>query len=269
MADNESPFASPAELVQTMLDLTPSEVFELDRIEPDGTTKTWQVRVCMLRLEVERQGMIAAQKYARAHGENPTENGDLYREEQAVEIVVRSVCHVDEETRPDGTRFYRRWFVNADQVRASLTSNELAALLNFYQVVKSKFGHLYALDDISIEQWVSRLGDELMGPYFLSRLDSAHWGDAVLAVARWAREQAEIHGHPLPSLQPTSASDPSISDPGTGSSGPLPGARLKDKPSPSIPSDRSLTQPEAARLSEELFGPKQPPDLPKAPPKKK
>lgn len=250
--------ATPEELINSALDLTPSSIFELDRIQPDGSIKTWKVRVCLLRAQAEREGMIAAQAYARKYGENPADHGDIYREEQAVEIVMRSACRLEPEDREDGTRFYRRWFLSADSVRSVLTANELAALINFYQVVKSRFGVLSALDDQSIEDWAVRLSDEMLGPYFLSRLDSAHWGDALLAVARFCRDRLEEAGSPLPSLLASSESALSNLPPSIGLSGVLPGARSSEASQPSIPSDRSLTQQEADHLARELFGPKPP-----------
>lgn len=210
--------ADASELVQGLLSPAPSEAFSIFRPQPDGTTKEFPIRVRLLRAEENIAALAESQAYARKMGEISKDYGEIYRESQAYEVAARCACHPDEKERPDGTKYYRQLFVDAKQVRESLTENEVAAILNCYEVVKARYRCLEDFDAEGIDTWAARLSDDLLGQFFLSQLDSGAWPALLLSLAREVRLLREATGHPLPSSLGISESDPESSESGTSGS---------------------------------------------------
>lgn len=202
-----------AAMVGTLLDVAPGQEFVLRRFRGDGEPVDVRVRVQLLRTDENHAALIAAQKYAQERGELKG-YGDVYREAQAVEVLVRAVRHPTKQTREDGTQHYRPLYVSAAQLRQSLTEPEMARLLNAYEIVKSKFGDFEALSDDQLDAVIEKLANGFTGPHFLARLDSARWPDLMMAMARRA-EQHRAAFRTLSGSLSGSESDPETSDGGT------------------------------------------------------
>src|SRR3990167_89097 len=110
--------ADANELALTLFDLAPSDVFDFERILPDGSRKRMPIRVKLLRIEENHQAILAAQRYAKERGELK-EYGDIYREGQACEVLWRALCHVEKRTIPQGHDYYAPLFTSAKQLRES------------------------------------------------------------------------------------------------------------------------------------------------------
>lgn len=234
-----------AELVSGLMAPSPSAPFVISRIGNDGKRTEHQLRVRVLRASENIACISAAQKFAKANGELGKEYGDVYREAQAHEILTRALCMSQERERSDGTRYYPPVFVTSDQLRDSFTENEIALSLNAYEVVKAQFSCIESWAPEELDLWAARLSDTLLGPFFLSGLDSSHWPAALLSLAQEVRALRESLGRPLPSLRDSSESSLESSESGTGGSTSSPSAVLSGLPG-EVPSQTLLSR-EAAR----------------------
>jgi len=243
----------PEDLIRTLLDGAPSKVFDFTKVLPSGERATTKIRVQVLRAAENITALKDSQDYAKDTGERDGYN-DIYREAQAHEVLTRCLRHVDKSQRPDGSEHYPPLFTDSRQLRASFNELELAALLNCYQITKSEFGSLEALDEHDAETWIARLSDPLRGPFFLSQLDSLHWPGLIVLLAGIARDLCQSVGHPLPSLDDTSDSSLTSSTADTGSLQSPPTASSTDgEPVTDIGPDKILTREEArARVAEVL-----------------
>lgn len=243
-------------LVRSLFDVAPGEDFTLRRY--DGTEwKEIPIRVEVLSVEQNHEVLIAAQRYAKERGEVSTDYGDIYKEAQAVELLVRCLKHPDKKvTRQDGTEYYRRMFVDAKQVRTSMTEREMALCVNYYEIVRAKFGPIESFGTANWEIWAARLSDPLLGEYFLGRSDSSQWPELAITMAQEVRALREELGRPLPSWQDSLESDPSSSEPATGSSSTPPSAQSSEGAALPIPSDRLLNTQEARELGDQIHKPK-------------
>jgi len=225
----------------------PSEIFDIERTLGTGEVVASQVRVQLLTAEDDIEALRDAQQTARDHKET-TEYGDIYREAQAHEVLVRALRGVEQETLPDGKKYYPPLFVGTAHLRRSFTAAELAVLLNCYQIVKATFSPLETLGEESAETWIARFSDPLRGPFYLSRLDSLHWPGLIALLAQVSRDLLSAAGHELPSLDPTSASIPDASTSDTGSSGKPLSASSTSDPEVAIPTGELLTKEKAAAI---------------------
>lgn len=221
-------------LVSNLLEGGPTLPWTLKRKLPNGTTAEIHYRMQLLRAEESMAAIKAAQDTAKERGELQG-YGDIYKEAQAHEVLVRAMRHTELRNRDDGTSYYPPVFVETRQLRASLTELEMAALLNAYEITKSTFAVVEGLEAHDIESWIARLSDPLRGPFHLSGLDSHHWPSLILLLAATARDLYQELGRELPSSEPSSASDPESSTDSTGSSG--------SPPSASITSDVTIGDP--------------------------
>ena len=239
--------ATPDELVSSLLDGAPGEVFDFIKTKADGTRVVVPIRVELLRIEQNHEAIQASQEYAK--GRELGGYGDIYREAQAIEVVTRALRHVNKLTRADGTEFYPRRFTDSRQVRASFTEPELAVLLNCYQIVKSKHGALNGIEEgVDAESWIAKLGDPLRGPFFLSQLDSLHWPAMILLLAGVARDLLEASGYQLPNSQDISESAQSNSTLDTGDSSTQHSASLKADPDVTVGPEKILSADEAREI---------------------
>lgn len=238
--------ATPHELVRSILDGGPSDVFDFVRVLPNGTRKNIPVRVQLLSVEENHAALIAAQDYAKKRGEIPKDYGDVYREAQAVELLARALRHVEKRERPDGTSYYPPLFVSSQQLRASFNEPEMAQCLNMYELVKAKFGAIEGFAEEDLDVWVERLREPLAGPFFLSRLDSTHWPELIYSLARRVWSLYEVLGQTPSSSLDTSESDLSSSGAGTTSFTELPSASSSE--GESLPTDHLLTRDEAREI---------------------
>jgi hypothetical protein len=242
MTEDEEKSAS---LVRSLLDVAPGEVFDFVKLQPDGTRKKFPVRVQLLRVDEDHQVLEDAQAYAKSRKEAPREYGDLYREGQAVALLVRALRKTEKRERNDGTFYYPPIYASEQQLRQSMTAPELAQCINMYEIVRSKFGTIEPLDDEDIEKWVRLLGDAVRGPYFLSALDSAHWPTLLLRLAQEAASR-------LPPTSPDSSeSNQENSDSGTGSFTELPEGSSSS--GVALPTDHLLTKQEAAEMATRIY----------------
>jgi len=238
----------PSEAVQAFLLPAPSEVFRLEwwvageKRKPEKQCR--DVRIRLLRLDETHRALAAAQRYAKELGEIPGEHRDIYREAQAIEIAWRCMVRVEERERADGTRYYPPIFTNSDQLRQYLTEPQIAQILNCYEIVKAKYGAIEAFSVEEVDTWAARISDPLLGDFFLSVLDSAHWVPLLQCLAQEDRALREEVGRPLPNLAHTSGSDLENSTDATGSFSELPEAHSSES-GESLPQNSLLTRSEA------------------------
>lgn len=241
--------ASADELIRSLLEPSPSMVFHLDRREPNGTTKRHALRVRMLRITEDITCLANAQAYAKERGEVSKDYGDIYREAQAVEVLTLALCHLEDRTRNDGTKYFPPRFTDPQQLRDSFTAPELAQCMNMYEIVKAKYGALEDFHPAETERWIARLADPLRGAYFLSALDSQAWPLLLLHMAQWGRSLCLEIGRPLPSSEDISESDPPSSDEDTGFSS-LPHAESQE--GDELPTDKLMTAEQARERAKQM-----------------
>jgi hypothetical protein len=210
-------------MVSTLLDGGPSLPWTLKKKLPNGESIQIPYRMQVLRAEENMSALKAAQDTTKDRGELQG-YGDIYKEAQAHEVLVRAIRHPEKRERDDGTSYYPPVFVQTSQLRESLTELEMAALLNAYEITKSTFAVVEGLEAHDAESWIARLSDPLQGPFCLSQLDSHHWPACILLLARICQGLYQELGRELPSLEPTTASALESSTPSTGSSGSPPSA---------------------------------------------
>lgn len=239
-----SELVQASELVRTLMDPSPSEVFVLKRWDDaSGTFKDFRVRVRLLRIEQMHEALAAAQRYAQERGELK-DYGDIYREAQGVEVVLRALCRPDPHDA-NGRKMFLPMFVDAKQLRSSFDEPEMAQVLNMYEIVKAKYGAIEDMDDSQLEFYLERLADGMQGAYFLAHLDSKQWPRLIFSLAHLAlsyrNSLSQITGDSLSS----SESEPATSESGTTDFSTLPDARLEGSET-QLPLDKLLT-PEDAR----------------------
>lgn len=240
---------TPEEIVSTLADGAPGMDWELEKVMPDGSRALVPYRMQVLRAAENIDALKCAQQTAKSIGELK-EYGDIYREAQAHEILVRAVRRREKRDRNDGTgtSYYPQIWMTTDQLRASLTEMEMAALLNAYEVTRNEFGVVDGLEAHDAESWIARLSDPLQGPFYLSQLDSRHWPGLCLLLAKECARNYEELGRKLPSLLPTSEFEPESSTSSTGSS-PTPPTASSTGPNPiTVPGDSLLSKDEAQAI---------------------
>jgi len=244
----------PEETIATLLDGAPGEDFDFTRVLPSGERTNTRYRLQVLRVEENHHALRDSQKYAKEIGELEG-YGDIYREQQAVEIILRSLRHPEKRERGDGTAYYPQVFTDARQVRMSFNETELAVLLNAYQITKAKHGALEGLDQHDAETWIARLSDPLRGPFFQSQLDSLHWPALIALLAAVSRDLYLEAGRTLPSLDDSSESAPASFAAATGPSGEPPSASSTAS-DVTVGPEKILTAEEARAIVEERKKPR-------------
>lgn len=237
----------PEELILTLLDGAPTEVWRFEKVIANGERVFSNIRVKVLRKEENLEALRDAQQTAKDKGELGG-YGDIYKEAQADEILTRALCHIEKRRRPDGTEYYPRLFTDARQLRMSFNESELFTLLNAYEVTKAKFSALEGLEEKEAEMWAARFSDPLQGPFFLSQLDSRHWPACIYMLAGMVRDLSPLAGHPLPSLESTSSSTPESSTEATGSSTSQPSASSTGDEEVTVKPGELLTRDQARAL---------------------
>lgn len=252
----QAPTAEPSEAVRAFMAPAPSEVFVFKRWEapkigqkPELVER--KVRVKLLPLTETHEALAAAQRYAKQLGEVPGEHRDIYEEAKAVEVVWRSLVQVDEHERSDGTRCYLRMFASPEHLRSSFTEPEIAQVLNMCAIVRAKYGQIEGFTEDEIDQWTARLSDQLLGEYFLSLLDSSHWANLLLSLAKEVKSLRDEVGRPVSMLPDSSESDQTSSATGTGSFTELPYAQSTED-GQELPTDKLLTQSEALERGKKI-----------------
>jgi hypothetical protein len=237
-------------LVRQLMTPSPSLPFELKRRQEGGGVKSFPVRVRVLHPEEIHDALVDAQAYARKRGEISKDYQDLYREAQAVEVLLRAVCHPELVESPDGkTRTWRRMFVNSQQLRSALFEHELAQLLNCYEVTKATYRYGPQFTEAQVDEFIEKLADEFAGPFFLGQLDSADVPELIFSLARRAVEFRTLAGW-TPSDSPSSSGSTSqSSETGTTDFSELPEALLTESsPAVAMPTDKLMTREEALRF---------------------
>lgn len=248
MGEQKKRILSPNEVVLTALSGRPGLELELEKVLPDGTRGILPYRMQVLHADENMEALKAAQAYAKEQGELK-EYGDIYKEAQVHEVLVRAVRQREKRERTDGTGYYPPVWLDAGQLRASNSEMEMAALLNAYEITRNELGVINGLEAHDAESWIARLSDPLQGPFHLSQLDSHHWPALCILLAKeCARNYAEL-GRELPSLDPSSESEPETSTPYTGSSQTPPSASITGlEPPVVVPGDRLFTKEEAQEI---------------------
>lgn len=198
-------------LIGTLLDCAPGDDYDIKRFLADGSAKIVKVRVQVLRVDENHAALIAAQKYAKERGELK-DYGDVYREAQAIEVLLRALRLPVKRERSDGTSYYPQLYLTAEQLRQSLTEPEMAKLLNCYELTKARFSSFESLEPEDLDAAIEKLADGYSGAHFLARLDSSLWPELILALARRAVSLAELAGLTLSASPSGSESDPESSD---------------------------------------------------------
>lgn len=234
--------ASAEELIRANLTPAPSMVFKLDRHRQEKGTDVivrYPIRVQLLSVEEDISLLLDAQEFARSRGEVSKDYGDVYKEAQAVELLVRCLRQIESRDLPDGVTYYPALFTTPAQLRGAFNVSEMAQCVNMYEIVKARYGALESFDPADTELWISRLSDPLARYHFLSVLDSQAWSLLILNMATWAKENSS---RPLTNWDDTSESDPQSSDEPTGFST-LPPA--ESSAGDELPTDKLLTAEEA------------------------
>lgn len=207
--------ADPSEVVHRYFrDGVPSEVFEFRRhymVQGQIKPRNEPVRIQLLTLQDEFDALKSAQEFARHMGEVPAEYGDIYKESQAVEIAWRCMYRVNPVPNPndDGEHFVH-YFASPQQLRETLRTREIGAILSMYEIVKAKYGALESfMDEGELDKWVARLSDEVMGGHFLARLDSQDWPQLIFSLASRVATLSQRCGVTLPSWHDSLDSDES------------------------------------------------------------
>jgi len=232
-------------LVQALLKSpAPSEVFVFSKRLTTGDVHG-RVRIKLLSMAEQDDALACAQAYAKSKGEGDG-YGDIYREAQALELCSRVLCHETIEEREDGTMVMRPLFTDVSHMRKAFNAADCAQVLNMYELVKARFGSVEQMTQGEYDVWSSRLADSLMGPHFLSRLDSGHWPSLILELARQVSDlRAEVK-RPLSNWADTFESDQSSLPGTTGSFSGLPEASSED--GVELPISRLLSAKDAAEL---------------------
>lgn len=225
----------------------PSEVFDFVKTLTSGEKVVTQVRLMFLRAEEDMEALRAAQQTAREMKEG-ADYGDIYKEAQAHEILVRALRATEQHERPDKTKYYPPLCVGTAHLRKAFNASEMSVLLNCYQLVKSKYGPLETLEKESAETWIARLSDPIRGPFFLSELDSLHWPGLIVLLAGICRDLYREVGLELPSLPSMSESAPENSTSDTGSSTELLSASSTADPGLKVGPGQLLTKQQAEDL---------------------
>lgn len=228
--------------VNDFLTPSPSLPFVLRRKQEDGSVKEFPFRCRILRPGQLIDALQMAQGFAKE--KETTGYGDIYREAQAHETIQRFMCRPEPILRVDGIKEYRPMFISAEQIRNSLSEMECVQILNCYEITKSFYKMNDTFTEQDIEKMIDVLADEMAGPYFLSRLDSADWPELITSLARSVQSLRKLSGLTLLSSPHTSESDQQSLGDGTIGSSQLPSAH-----SPSfkneLPTDRLMTREEA------------------------
>lgn len=241
--------ADASELVLGLTSPAPSEAFSLFKVQADGSKKEFKLRVRLLREEETISAIEEAQKYARSKGEAPP-FGDVYKEAQACSLISRVLLRAEKRSFPNGTEYYPQLFIDTAQLRAAFTANEIAVCLNAHEVVKAKYRCLDEWKPEELDLWAARLSDTLLGPFFLGRLDSAHWPDLMFALGRRNLELSEALGLTSSTTPDSSESSPDTSADGTGGSQQSPHVSLPS--GEQLPEDKLLTRDEAAEIAKRM-----------------
>lgn len=232
----------------------PSERFTFKKVQEDGSIKDYPIRVKLMRIEEDTMILRDAQAYAKAQGEAPESYGDIYRNAQAAELLTRAICHVTEEQRPDGTRYYPPLYTDSRQLRVSFTAPEMAQCLNMYELVKAKYGAVETFSEEEYGRWRDRLAEQLRAGFFLQLLDSAHWPILMCRLAEEARDLRIQLGLPLSTSLDTSESGQPNSGSGTGDFSTLPAGHSDD--GIELPTDHIMSSEEARDRVQRITNPK-------------
>lgn len=236
-------------LVRELMAPSPSLPFELKRRKEGGGVSVFPVRVRLLHPDETDDVLVCAQAYARKRGELGKEYNDIYREAQAVEVLLRAVCDPQLKDNPDGTKSWRRMFVSAEQLRAALYQHELAQLLNCYEVTKAHFRVGPQFTEAEVDKFIEKLADEFAGPFFLGQLDSVDVPELIFSLARRAMELRELAGWTSSDLPNTSEFTSLSSGTGITDFTELPEALLTaSSPAVAMPTDKLMTPEEARRI---------------------
>jgi len=238
-------------MISTLIEGGPSLPWKLQKKLSNGERVEIPYRMQVLRAEENIQALSAAQETAKDRKELPG-YGDIYKESQAHEVLLRAIRHPEKRERDDGTGYYPPVFLQASQLRESLTELEMAALLNAYEITKGTFAVVEGLEAHDAESWIARLSDPLEGPFRLSLLDSHHWPGLIMFLAKVARDLLQELGRLPSTSEPTSGSDLESSTDSTGSSGPPPSAFSSegDAKGIEVPGDKLLNADDAREIIE-------------------
>lgn len=235
-------------LVRSFLEPSPTLPFTLYRKKEGGGVEEFPVRCRLLYLH-SRIDVLEAATLFRDNTKAKT-NEDIYKEAQAIGAIQRSICRPEPKER-DGKKFYSPYFVNEEQVRASLTAAECAQMLNFISITERYYNTARTVEPEDVEKMIDALADEMAGPYFLSQWDSADWPLVIFTQARMLQEAWAELGRTPSDLQSSSESDLSNSQSGTTGFTELPDAQLNDGSNAPLPTDRIMTREEARAFVQE------------------
>jgi len=240
-----------AELVQAALSPAPSAAFSLFRVGEDGERYEFPVRIQLLRAEDTQEALQKAQEVAQKRKE-AGDYKDIYTEEQAVQLISRALVRDEQGEREDGSRYWRRVFVNADHLRKAFTEVEIAYCLNLYEVTKAKYAILRRFDPAELDEYAKRLSDQMLGPYFLAQLDSTQWPQLLLSLAQRVRDLSETLSLEQTDSPNSSESESETSDSGTTGSTGSPNGSLRDDKSVTIPDGHLVDKDEAAAIAAKI-----------------
>ena len=194
---------TPVDVLVQLMDGPAEEVRLVSKKPGKGgaiVSETRKFRIHLLTQGQQVDALIAARKFATENGESG-EQGPLFRERQAIEVVARALHAAKAHPKPGGGEgeYFPRAYTNTAHLLQSLYGSDLSYLLNVYEKLNAMYSPLLDLDDAEIEEWASRLSGpgEFGGAFFLGRLDSSHWPGLLLSFAETIRSQSLELGRPL------------------------------------------------------------------------
>lgn len=182
----------------------PSELVEFPWMKGE------KVRIQVLRLDEHESCRLTALTRLKDRKFSPEEvPQEIYGDAVAVEVLWRAVVRPDPLERPDGTLDYYPIAPNSDELRRTLTADQLVTLFNLYLQVQHRLGptekSVSSIADLNA--WVDRLvAAESEFP-----LASFTWPQLAELTSLLAREVSQLRASQVSqetSSQPTSESDP-------------------------------------------------------------
>lgn len=212
----------PASMIRSLMDPMPTLEFEMERRSEDGDVTVYPFRCGLTRMTDTFDILEKSQETSK---DRELEGfGDIYRESQACELIVRCIFQVD-AVELDGTRVYVRYFTSAQQVRESLTEAECAQLVECYNLTKAHFD-LEPFDIKDAERLIDGLASEAAA-FFLKQVPSQDYPLLIYALARLAQSWRPSTPPTPSSSAPSSESGSETTVPGTTGFSELPPAVSK------------------------------------------
>lgn len=135
----------------------PFDIIDFPRKDPETGEQLAQVYIHVLRHGETAAANADAEKFAKkvlgdefATTEKNVSYGDLYSNEQAVQLLFRACRRVDDPKLP--------FFPSQSEIRANLTNDEISVLMSAYIIISLEYGPIAAnMTEEEIDEWLKKL----------------------------------------------------------------------------------------------------------------